>query len=54
MQNTESSIKGWHIIYYVKQSPAVWQTTAAEALWSDSLDTTLPIATTDKVNTLFD
>ena len=54
VQNTESSIKGWHIIYYVKQSPAVWQTTAAEALWSDGLDTTLPIATTDKVNTLFD
>ncbi len=50
IQNTESSTKGWHIIYYVGENDPVWVTTARQALWTDEVKENIEIVRTNKLD----
>ena len=54
VQNTGSSTKGWHIMYFVKQNDPTWTLDAADALrttdteeWIDSLTGALEVQRLD-------
>lgn len=53
IQNTESSTKGWHLIYFIGQDEPVWKTTVREALWAEELEDTMTIERTDKLESIF-
>ena len=38
VQNTGSSTKGWHIMYYVSSGDPVWKQTAASALMNQDYE----------------
>jgi parvulin-like peptidyl-prolyl isomerase len=54
IQNTESSIQGYHLIYFVGWDEPVWKTTARQAKWAQDVKDTMEIVRTDKLDTLFD
>ncbi|MGN0967689.1 MAG: peptidylprolyl isomerase [Oscillospiraceae bacterium] len=53
VKNTESSKKGWHIIYYIGQDEPVWVTSAREGKWSSDLKAQVEIIRTDKLDSIF-
>jgi hypothetical protein len=54
IQNTESSIQGYHLIYFVGWDEPVWKTTARQGKWAQDVKDTMEIVRTDKLDTLFD
>lgn len=53
VQNTESTTKGWHIIYYAGQNEfAHWQLLAREAMWIADVEATTPVERTDKLDSI--
>lgn len=54
IQNTESSTKGWHIIYFVGQDEPSWVLTARQNLWSEDVAANTEVVRTDKLDSMFD
>lgn len=54
IQNTTSSTKGWHLIYYIGQDEPVWVTSAREGKWISDLKANVEIVRTDKLDSIFD
>jgi hypothetical protein len=53
IQNTASSIQGWHLIYFVGWDEPVWKTTARQAKWVAEVKDNIEIVRTDKLETMF-
>ncbi len=53
VKNTDSSIKGWHIIYYIGENDPVWETSARIGLWNDEVEDAVKVVTTDKLDSVF-
>ncbi len=53
IQNTTSSTKGWHLIYYIGQNEPVWVTSAREGKWTSDLIENVEIVRTDKLDSYF-
>ena len=49
-KNTESTVKGWHVIYYQGDNEPVWSYTARQALWAEEVADTFEIVRTDKLD----
>ena len=54
VKNTQSSTKGWHIIYYIGQDEPVWVTSAREGKWASDLKANVEIVRTDKLDSIAD
>lgn len=55
IKNTESTTKGWHIVYYVGQNElSQWELMAREALWNADIEKTVTFEATDKLNAVID
>ncbi|MGN1004277.1 MAG: peptidylprolyl isomerase, partial [Oscillospiraceae bacterium] len=54
VKNTQSSTKGWHIIYYIGQDEPVWKTDAREGKWASDLKANVEIVRTDKLDSIAD
>lgn len=54
IQNTESSTKGWHIIYFIGQDEPAWVLTARRNLWSAEVAANTEVVRTDKLDSMFD
>ena len=55
VKNTESTTKGWHIIYYAGQGEyAHWQSLAREALWVEDVEAATTVELTDKIDSVAD
>lgn len=54
IQNTESSTKGWHLIYYIGQDEPIWKITARGVLWNEAVADQLDIVRTDKLDKIAD
>ena len=53
VKNTESTVKGWHVIYYQGPNEPTWITSARQALWSEDVASDMEIVRTDKLDSLF-
>ena len=53
VKNTESSTKGWHIIYFIGHDEPVWKTSARSGIWGASVKDSADIVRTDKLDTFF-
>lgn len=51
-KNTESTVKGWHVIYYQGDNEPVWSYTARQALWAEEVADTMEIVRTDKLDSV--
>lgn len=53
VQNTESSTKGWHIIYFIGEDEPVWITSVRQMMWMEDVAASVEIETTEKLDKLF-
>ena len=49
VKNTESYTNGWHVIYYQGDNEPSWMNLARQALWTEKVDETVEIVTTNKL-----
>lgn len=54
IQNTESSTKGWHLIYFVDRGEPLWKITARGVLWNEQVKSLVDVVRTDKLDNVAD
>lgn len=53
VKNTESTTKGWHIIYFAGQNEhAYWELLAREAMWAADVESSATVERTDKLDSV--